>query len=118
MRRGDARPRDGDGDLVAITDIGADELPASAAPSTLMRADLADLVPRTPDLSLIFPFAPTNPLTPVIRDPFASGDTDPTPGILTNDTIPLAIYAVDPEPTGDLLAVADTAGDTVRITIR
>jgi len=112
------RPGTGRPSRTATTDIGADEVPATTAIVKLMRADLTSLTPRTPEPSMIFPFSPSNPLTPVIKDPFVAADTDPTPGILSNDTLPLSINAIDPEPAGSLLAVKETAGDTVRIEIR
>jgi len=106
--QGDDRIVDGDGDLIADVDIGADEL----VYRSLLRAEIGALDPITPPLELVYPFGDTNPLTPVILAEFRSGDADTSPA-----AVPLLLYELSPELvngiTERIVAVTDGAGAVV-----
>ena len=62
----------------------------------LLRALLSSSTPPFPALSLVYPFSPANPRTPVAIAGFQSGRADPDSGILSRKLVPLALYQVYP----------------------
>ena len=106
----DLRVQDGDGDSMALPDIGFDEVPGAPSEVALLRNDdVTDLSPITPPLGSLLPL---DPIVDSYITPFVAGGTDPDLDVLGRTSRPLVFYGTDPER---ILGLVKTVDGRIRI---
>ena len=95
---GDPRPLDGDGDMLAVSDVGADEY--RDGPSLLRNTDVTDLAPLAPPRMTLFPLRSPRDDYLGLLPPAGLDD----PGVLADPAMKLVLYQLV-RPGNDLFVV-------------